>query len=275
MIKYRLKSQNHFSCLVISIMTMMTSICLTQAHAQVNVEQSRPQAKEGVSTSLDGSMTMIRGNVSLTQTGLTTRFNYVKGIHTPFIQLSVNYGEKDGVTFLNQSFVHTRWTAMWHRWLGTEFFAQLQEDSFRSLVLRQLYGGGFRSHLLETKTGFLAFGLGAMYEREVYKENRPNQMAASPNLINIVENNLRLTQYLSAKKTLNWSTQLILSCTVYYQPRVDQVNDYRVLADFGVEIKLSEYLRLVESLGLMYDSTPPNDVQRTDLKSISSLRLIF
>ena len=53
------------------------------------------------------------------------------------------------------------------------------------------------------------------------------------------------------------------------------MSDYRVLADLGVEIKLSQYLRLVESLNLMYDSAPPDEVKRTDLKSISSLRLVF
>ena len=63
--------------------------------------------------------------------------------------------------------------------------------------------------------------------------------------------------------------------TIYYQPRIDEFKDYRVLADLGINIKLSESLRVVESLSVMYDSEPPEGVQNTDLKSMSSLRLVF
>ena len=262
---------------------LLLSVCLLcmsfTAEAQVNVEQSRGQAHEGFNLSLDGSLTLIRGNVSLSQTGLGTKLNYSKGIHSPFVQAILNYGEKDGTAFLNQAYVHTRWTAMWFKSWGTELFAQAQEDSFRSLILRQLYGGGLRAELLGHSNQSLALGVGAMYEREVYQEEQANMAVGSVNptavFKQVTENNLRLTNYISLKQNLQWATELQLSATVYYQPRSDMPKDYRILADLGIEIKLSKFLRIVESLSVMYDSEPPEDVRNTDLKSLSSLRLVF
>lgn len=271
------------TCFKVLRLGILLSICLLctsfKAEAQVNVEQSRGQAHEGFNLSLDGSLTLIRGNVSLSQTGLGTKLNYSKGIHSPFVQAILNYGEKNGTAFLNQAYVHTRWTAMWFKSWGTELFTQAQEDSFRSLILRQLYGGGLRAKLLGHSKHSLALGVGAMYEREVYQEEQANTAGGpvDPQVVfaQVTENNLRLTSYFSVKQNLQWATQVQVLATVYYQPRIDMFEDYRVLADLGIEIKLSEFLRIVESLSVMYDSEPPEDVRNTDLKSLSSLRLVF
>ena len=169
---------------------------------------------------------------------------------------------------------------MWLRPFGTELFAQLQEDSFRRLILRQLYGGGVRAELMSGKERSLALGVGAMYEREIYRE--PNAIGAMSDLgrgefleSDVIENNLRLTNYISTKQQVKWATLLQVGATLYYQPLINQLSDYRVLFDLSFEIKLSEHLRLVESLGVMYDSEPPASVQRTDLKSMSTLRIAF
>ena len=244
-----------------------------ETQAQVNVEQSRGQAHEGFNLSLDGSLALIRGNVSLSQIGLGTKLNYAKGIHSPFIHAMINYGEKNEQAFLDQSYVHARWTAMWFKSWGTELFAQAQENSFRNLILRQLYGAGVRAELLDNT---LALGGGAMYEREVYQEQSVSDVSGVNTLLSqVTENNIRLTHYFSAKKDLKWATLIQMLFTIYYQPRIDKFRDYRVLADLGINIKLSESLRVVESLSVMYDSEPPEGVQKTDLKSMSSLRLVF
>ncbi len=276
----RMLNPDRFSIVSLLIACLGFSLLFgSLAHAQVNVEQSRGQVHEGFNLSLDGSMTLIRGNVSLSQTGVATKLNYAKGVHSPFIQAILNYGEKDNKAFLNQSYLHARWTAMWLKSLGTELFAQAQEDSFRSLVLRQLYGGGMRIEFLDHQDRSLALGIGAMYEREVYQESQEviNMTSMDPQTIlsEMIENNLRLTNYISAKSKLKWATQIDVLFTLYYQPRIDAFNDYRVLADLGVEIKLSKFLRVVESLSLMYDSEPPVGVKNTDLKSLSSLRFVF
>lgn len=252
-----------FWLLLISVLGM------TKSMAQVNVEQNRTQNHEGLNVSVDGALTLIRGNVSLSQTGLATKLGYNKGVHSPFVQLSIYYGEKEEQAFLDQAFAHARWTAMWLKHFGSELFAQVQEDSFRSLVLRQLYGGGMRGEFLSDPNHSFALGVGAMYEREHYQELN------SDLLEKVIEHNLRLTNYLSTKHKLQGTTEIQVAFTLYYQPRIDTLKDYRVLTDLSFEIKLSEHIRLVESLNLMYDSEPPKTVKHTDLKSLSSLRIVF
>ncbi len=272
----RLASLYVWTCLWTCLFIGSSSV----VYAQVNVEQNRLAAKEGFTGNADAALTLIRGNVSLTQTSVGAKLNYTRGIHTPFAQVALDYGEKESVPFLSQSYGHVRWTAMWSRAIGTETFAQLQANTFRSLILRQLYGGGVRSELWSSSEHSLAIGAGAMYEREVYREpaGPDGSMAVSLAELqesDVIENNLRLTNYLSTKHTVKWDTEINILGTIYYQPRADQLSDYRILFDLSIEIKLSDHLRLVESLGVMYDSAPPDDVQRGDLKSLSALRVSF
>ena len=255
-----------------SLMTIaiyMTPILSIHGHAQVNVEQNRPQTRDGFHSTLDSAFTLIRGNVDLSQLSLNGRAEYARGVHTPFVQASISYGEKSGVAFLNQSFGHARWTAMWLDFVGTEVFAQLQENSFRSLVLRQLYGGGVRVRFSAWRSGHFAMGLGSMFEREVYVER--NEMSTRE----VLENNARATSYLTLRQEVKSATDINLSSTLYFQPLLAQVHDYRILYDVSCEIKLSALIRLVESFHLLYDTEPPPSVKGYDLKSMTSLRLSF
>ena len=263
------KDLKHF---IISLISLMSSFATHPEHhgwAQVNVEQSRPKDKEGFSATLDSSLTFIQGNVDLTQIGMNGRVEYVRGVHSPFIQASIQHGEKSGETFLNQSFGHARWTAMWWDHLGSEVFAQLQENSFRSLVLRQLYGGGVRLRFSHWDSGQVAVGVGAMYEHELYIDGEGSLSRERR------ENNLRATNYLTLKQVIQAEAELTLSSTLYYQPLLNLMSDYRLLYDLSCEVKLSQQVRLVESFHLLYDTAPPQGVKGYDLKSITSLRLAF
>ena len=126
------------------------------------------------------------------------------------------------------------------RSIGNELFAQLQENSFRSLVLRQLYGGGLRSELISVEGLRTRRGDG---EREVYRE--PEELMAIMELArgeilesDVVENNLRLTNYMSMRRQLRWATLMQVGATLYYQPLINEFSDYRVLFDLSIEIKL-------------------------------------
>ena len=240
-------------------------LCSTSLWAQVNMERDRPKNDEGFSLNLDGSLTLIRGNVNLSQVGLSMRSQYIKGPHSPFIKASVSYAEKEAETFINQSFVHARWTTMWHETVGSETFIQFQEDIFRSLILRQLYGGGARLNLSTWSRGEFIVGLGYMFERETYREGA----------IEVIEENHRSTNYISAKHRLNFEAQVTVSDTLYYQPKFGQIDDYRLLNDLILDIKLTSLMSIVETLTVFYDSTPPDGVNKYDIKNMTSVRLSF
>ena len=242
------------------------------AYAQVNVESVRPQeAEEGFNAKVDGSLTLIRGNVSLTQLGAGTVIHYRSGEHFTFLKGLINYGEKSDETFLSQSFSHFRWTWMPQNYLGLESFAQVQSDRFRRLTYRQLYGGGTRLTVMSQSDHQLSLGLGAMFELERSSE----RATVGDRMIDIklTEKNIRATSYLTSHHRFQAATELNLNATVYYQPRFDKLDDYRVLADLSLDIKLSEHFSLVETLNLLYDSEPPPGVVNYDLKTITSLRI--
>ncbi len=248
------------------------------AAAQVNIESSRVEGRPGLHLATDATLSLVRGNMTLTQLGGTLKAQYTRGAHTPFVQASVAYGERDGEPFLDQSFWHARWTAMWRPRVGSELFAQLQRDSFRSLALRQLYGVGARALLAGAAAPgappapfTLAVGLGYMLERETYAVA---ERAGAPEE---VELNHRASSYLSARALLRAAAEgapeVMVTETLYLQPLVTRPGDLRALSDLSVEVKLSDALRLVESLSALYDSAPPPGVSRFDLRSLTSLRV--
>lgn len=239
----------------------------------VNIEQARPEGDEALSLAIDGALTLIRGNVSLTQVGLGLSGVFQQAKHTAFLKASFNYGEKGEDTFLDQSFAHARWTWMWGELFGNEVFAQIQADSFRSLVLRQLYGGGGRVIWGDHEPTRLALGLGAMFERELYSETLRDEMREIT--VERVELNPRWTSYLSFSHVIRARAEIKVGCTIYYQPKIGELSDYRVLGELSAEVNLSEHFSLVESLGALYDSTPPPSVTQYDFKTVTSLRLRF
>ena len=251
-----------------AVLCVLTLCCLhlsSTVHAQVNMEKERGDERAGLHLSLDGSLNLIRGNVSLTQLGLGGRAQWHRGVHTALLRGTVAYGERDELAFLDQSFWHGRWTTMWWSGAGGELFGQLQEDAFRSLNLRQLYGGGARFEFINTSHAQLALGVGYMFERESYRTGEGSTSA--------LELNHRSTNYLSLSYQLPSNTSVTLVDALYMQPNLSNSDDYRALNELSLEIKLSDRIKLVESLSALYDSAPPPNVKRVDLKSMTTIRL--
>lgn len=246
-----------------ALCTLWCALLPAYVSAQVNMEKERSGAREGLHLSVDGSLNLIRGNVSLTQLGLAGKAQWLSGPHAGLLTGSIAYGERDELAFLDQSFWHARWTTMWWERVGGELFAQLQEDAFRNLNLRQLYGGGARLSVLQGEHTHLALGLGYMFERESYQGETTTT----------VELNHRVTSYLSLSYQLPSNPSVSLTDTLYLQPNVRATEDYRALNELSLEVKLSAHFKLVESISTLYDSAPPPGVKRVDLKSMTSLRL--
>ena len=111
----------------------------------------------------------------------------------------------------------------WQRW-GTEIFYQVQEDAFRSLIVRHLNGLGVRSLFYAQDQLEGALGLGYMYESEIYRQNQRQ----------IEELNHRVTSYLTwtyrLKKSSSTSEPLPMGITLYnttyFQFKVDHATSH-------------------------------------------------
>ena len=120
----------------------------------------------------------------------------------------------------DSSFVHGRWIhLLTERW-AVEGFVQWEQDEFDNLESRSLVGGGGRYQVAEIEDVFsVAVGLGAFREREVQDLQTYTDETYTT----------RVNSFVVYQHRLN--PQIIVSSTLYYQPNIDRVSDYRALLD--------------------------------------------
>ncbi len=255
------------------------------AYAQVNAEVLRTNPLgEGWSGGIDGSLALNRGNVDLLDIGGAARLQYQTLAAAPvraggepaalpyvhqrvFMTGSGRFAERAGAPFLNQAFAHLRWTAMWHRRIGSDVFVQYQFNQFQRLRGRAVVGGGARFEIVHLPVFMMWAGSGYMFEYD-----RIDVLKGASDAPETFEH--RWTNYLTMRLAV-LQGRLLLQNTVYYQPRFDAIADCRVLEELEALAKVAEVLGLGATLSVLYDSAPPTGVRNTDLRLVSTVRLSF
>ena len=255
------------------------------ALAQVNAESLRPNPlRASWSGGVEGSFALSRGNIELLDIGGGGRVQYQtlhplpasqEGVSAPlpyiaqrvFLTGSARFAERAQNAFINQAFVHVRWTGMWHERVGTDVFAQYQFNEFLRLRARAVAGTGVRVEIVHAPGFMMWGGSGYMFEY--------NLISVLPGAADPPETfEHRWTNYLTMRLAL-LANRLLLQNTLYYQPRFDDFTDFRVLEEFEALSKVTELLALGATLSVLHDSAPPTGVKETDLRLISTLRLSF
>lgn len=278
---------------------LVTLVLLTArpARAQVNAETLRPNPlRDGLSGGLEGSLALARGNIELLDVGGAGRIQY-QTLHpvpeapapasapsadgeTPtappplpfvaqrvFLTASGRFADRMGTPFVSQAFVHARWTAMWHERVGSDVFAQLQYNAFLRLTARAVAGVGVRVEMVHEPVFMMWGGSGYMFEYD-----RITPLAGALDAPESFEH--RWTNYLTMRLAV-LDNQLLFQNTVYYQPRFDAFEDFRLLEELEVMSRVTEAFLLGITLDVLYDSAPPTAVNTTDLRLVSALRLAF
>jgi hypothetical protein len=259
------------------------------ARAQVNAEvlQANP-FREGWTGGVDGSVALSRGNIDLLDVGGTLRVQFQTLVPQeatdeettseetapiPFLAQRVSltgngrFAERAGAPFISQAFVHLRWTAMWHERVGSDTFAQYQFNAFQRLEARAVAGLGLRIEMVH-EPSFLAWaGSGYMFEYDLI-----DVLPGASDPRDVFEH--RWTNYFSMRLAV-FDDQLLLQNTLYYQPRFDSFEDFRLLEELEVLATAGESVRLGVTLSVLYDSSPPSGVLHTDLRLVNMLRLAF
>lgn len=154
-----------------------------------------------------------------------------------------------GNDVVNNGFAHTRYTRMWRPRVGSDFFVQSQYNEFKLLQLRSLGGLGLRVDPLNRKVVHAWAGTGYMAEYERYTFDP----ATDPHPSRVV--NHRWTSYGVIQLRL-WESELVTRSTTYYQPRLDDFSDFRLLEALQLEVRAGP-VALGAELELQYDSDPP------------------
>lgn len=243
--------------------------CVSQsALAIVNVENMRfgPEA-DGFSGHFDVSLSGKRGNTDKDEAGLDARLQHHHDKSTNFIVISYDYGEASDRRDTNKSFFHGRHVEQFQAQRAWEAFAQWEENEFARLSYRRLLGAGLRFTLLdEPDVKALHLGVGAFYSWESLEEQAGLSDHGKDDFS-------RGNFYLSYKHKLN--AQLSIISTTYYQPRLDDADDFRALEQAALAIKMTDNLDFKISLDFAHDSRPPQLVDKTDLSYSTGISYKF
>lgn len=223
----------------------------SNALAIINVENIRVQKKEdGFSGQLHINASLQSGNTNKSRVDIGNRLQWSHGNTTNFLVMNYAYGESGGARDINKAFLHGRHVVQHNDKWAWEGFGQLEQNEFTRLSLRALAGAGARRTLTEeTDKSAIYLGLGGFYSTERLDDNT-------------TDNLVRANIYLVIKQTITTNTLFI--STVYYQPAISQLDDFRALGQVGLNIAISKKLDLKLSLDITHDSQPPTSVSSTD-----------
>ena len=225
----------------------------SSAHAIVNMEGLHTGTpREGFSGSVELALSNTSGNTEKQDYALGSRLQWHKDKITDYLLLRGAYGESAGVKSTENSFLHARHIYQYRPRLAVEGYVQAEQDTFARLEFRGLAGGGAR------------YTLGAYYSQERIDNDYPD--GGTDNL-------WRASSYLILKYQATPNTALVSS--TYYQPAFEDIDDYRLLEQAAMKVKLNDTLSLIVSADYRLDSKPPTGVEKRDVTYTTSFSLEF
>jgi len=184
-----------------------------------------------------------------------------------YMSFNYSYGENSGVEDQNKGFLHARRINEISNSVAWEAFSQIEHNKFARLNFRGLLGGGVRyeiNHKSDSHQSFL--GLGGFYSREDFT----NSNNASDNGVeDIWRANIYLLERVSFSKNVSFFE------TLYFQPSLNAVEDFRILNILGLKTKITTQFSMSFSLEATHDSRPPQNIAKTDFNYSTSIEYHF
>lgn len=238
-----------YKFLLFAVIILKTSLVC----GQVNIESLRDNSKkQGSSLTLGTSFLGQTGNNNVYSGELKSSYHYKINDNYFFLKVQTIKGKKDDEYFVDNSFLHARYTKMFKQYIGLEVFSQIQNDQFKKLKLRQLNGVGARSEIFKGKKDIISIGLGAMTDFEIVEDT--DQL------------DYRATTYISVAHGFDKENRNQVTLVGYYQPLFNHPEDYRINAEMNLKSSLIDSLNLSLELTVvyLYDTNPPDTVLTND-----------
>lgn len=226
----------------------------------VNTEKALPSNTNGIHLSTNLSGTSTRGNVDLTLLNADAHLG-IKVDSTNLVRVmgGVNVLQNGTQLTNNIGFLQIRFNKDLTRGIKTFKFTQLQYNNILLLEKRWLLGGGFRFELIPDSSRFkAAFLLGAMWENEWL-----NPEMLDPGEVQETRFTRTATSFSLRYKT----EKLTIISTTYYQARLKDFKDFRLLNDTEIALKVNKHLSVFNVFEYRYDSKPPNRLNPYDYTS--------
>ena len=183
-----------------------------------------------------------------------------------FFTMQYAYGESNGKEDQNKTYSHVRRIHSLAQKMDWELYAQLENDKFSRLNLRAIIGSGLRFSVYKTPHDAIFLGVGGLYNYEDIKDESNLNDGGSQDTI---KGNI----YLVLKKQL--LSNLTLISTTYLQPVVNALDDFRLLEEGRIKLKISNKLALNFNVQINHDNNPPQQVRKTDVNYSTKLEYVF
>lgn len=244
---------------------LLLTLLLSNLFAVITIAQTEIGKKAGFSGILKGSLETKRGNSDVDSYTSGVRVQYDNNSsYVVWSDFIFDYGKASGVTNTNKTHLHLRFvhTVTENKSLNYELYVQSETNYFTNVEYRFITGGGLRYYNNMKEYGNLFFGVGA------FGENIKYLSVADPN-----EQNIRINSYISYTKVFDKKSKL--SYVMYYQPKVNNINDYIFSNALEMSIPIYEKFHLSFVLNYDVDSLPANGIGDIDFKQKTSFTYKF
>lgn len=254
-------SMNWKKYLVIAIFIAFQHVIFAQI---VNVESLRlvgDTSKWSGFASLSVSFTKNKNRIFLGNGKLHAQYLYKK--HLGLIVGTTSVKEANKQRLVGRGILHLRYNYRFHKHIAWEAFGQAQYDHISALDYRQLIGTGPRFKLTKSDKYRFYLGVLAMYEYE--EIDNPTEQ--------VIQNDFRGSAYFSFSLHPNKNTDIV--STTYYQPRLNQLGDFRISNDTSIAFKIAKNLAFSVGITYFYDEFPPVGVPREQYKLLNGITYSF
>ena len=250
---------------LVVILTLLAGLGLCKAaYAGIYNMQSilATEADEGLSGAISGSVDWRRGNVNFLFLSANPLARYRRGKHLIIGMMRGDHKTSGDTIIISNTLEHLRYRYQLSQRLLGEVFSQHEFNDVKRLNLRALVGAGPKYDLIDEKSYGLDLGVSYMLEYEKLGGGMYDD-AGSTDLQH------RNSTYLTGHYQADDRVQLAES--VYFQPRLTDTSDLRLLSESQLTFKLTEKLSYTTSFTIAYDSRPPDTVKKLDTALRSSL----
>jgi putative salt-induced outer membrane protein YdiY len=248
------------TCLVSNAQVLNTE--KLRIEAQENTWEGNLDASFNLAQSKTGQSLVLNFDGQLGYTRKQSKWMFLTGYNRRTFS-KTNVLGNDVSLFNHFQYTHLRYNYNWKKRWTIEAFVQEQFDQVHEIDIRGLGGTGLRLELLNTDSTNLYLGTLYMYE---YEKNSP--------LDSVVHNNdHRMSTYISGGFKVK--DYLTINNIVYYQPNLLAFNDFRILLETSISVRLTQKLLLKTAFNLIYDSKPPNTVPTTRFNLTNGFSFVF
>lgn len=215
----------------------------------VNIEKQRSQdTSKALTGSTEFTFDVNRSISTIFTVKNSTRLQYYQRKSTYLWLADLQMMQVDTIRYINNGFLHFRYNYDFpNKWLVTEAFTQIQFNRIQKILRRFLWGTGTR-YIIYNKDKFKTFaGTSLMYEFELYIDKTFQDL-------------IRGTMYLSFN--LKPSETFLFSHTTYFQPKIDNWNNYRITNETTIDAVIVKNLSFRTKFNYFYDSKPAPAVQK-------------